>query len=180
MRSRCHSLHRRLRYRSFSGFTHVTARRIAQPPIGDLCHEAPALAVTRTSRSSVTGSAATIGISNAEHRAGGRDIGTQACSPRLRGLQCAQSTMGLSTHPTKSAPFTSPSQQQCNNRSHLNQQTLARSSRSPVLIALARLSMLVSSKKWPCAPVIPAAVLHGKSSRQLGVHFRDVRYMSAV
>src|SRR5262249_13178383 len=39
-----------------AGFTRVTARRIAQPPRGDLCHEAPAHAVTRTSRSSATGS----------------------------------------------------------------------------------------------------------------------------
>ena len=39
-----------------SGFTHITVRRIAQPPTGDLCHEAPALAVVRTSRSSATGS----------------------------------------------------------------------------------------------------------------------------
>ena len=39
-----------------ASFTHVTARRIAQPPIGDLCHEAPTLAVARTSRSSATGS----------------------------------------------------------------------------------------------------------------------------
>jgi hypothetical protein len=38
------------------GFTHVTARRIAQPPIGDLCHEASTRVVTRTSRSSATGS----------------------------------------------------------------------------------------------------------------------------
>ena len=38
------------------GFTHVTARWIAQPPRGDLCHEAPTHAVTRTSRSSATGS----------------------------------------------------------------------------------------------------------------------------
>jgi hypothetical protein len=36
-----------------SGFTHVTARRIAQPPKGDRCHEAPTHAVTRTSRLSV-------------------------------------------------------------------------------------------------------------------------------
>jgi hypothetical protein len=36
--------------------SHVTARRIAQPPRGDLCHEAPALPVTRPSRSSATGS----------------------------------------------------------------------------------------------------------------------------
>ena len=43
-------------FEACSGFTHVTARRIAQPPTGDLCHEAPALAVTRTSRSSATGS----------------------------------------------------------------------------------------------------------------------------
>jgi hypothetical protein len=45
-----------LRPASHTGFTHVTARRIAQPPRGDLCHEAPTLAVTRTSRSSATGS----------------------------------------------------------------------------------------------------------------------------
>ena len=38
------------------GFTHITARRIAQPPKGDLCHEAPTHAVTRISRSSATGS----------------------------------------------------------------------------------------------------------------------------
>jgi len=37
-------------FEACSGFTHVTARRIAQPPIGDLCHEAPAHAVTRISR----------------------------------------------------------------------------------------------------------------------------------
>src|SRR5207253_7274439 len=43
-------------FEACSGFTHVTARRIAQPPKGDLCHEAPARAVTRTSRSSATGS----------------------------------------------------------------------------------------------------------------------------
>jgi hypothetical protein len=30
-------------FEACSGFTHVTARRIAQPPKGDLCHEAPAL-----------------------------------------------------------------------------------------------------------------------------------------
>ena len=41
-------------YKACSGFTHVTARRIAQPPKGDLCHEAPTHAVTRTSRSSAT------------------------------------------------------------------------------------------------------------------------------
>src|SRR5258708_33509330 len=34
----------------------ITARRIAQPPTGDLCHEAPTPAVTRISRSSATGS----------------------------------------------------------------------------------------------------------------------------
>jgi hypothetical protein len=34
----------------------LTLRRIAQPPTGDLCHEAPTHAVTRTSRSSATGS----------------------------------------------------------------------------------------------------------------------------
>jgi hypothetical protein len=43
-------------FEACSGFTHVTARRIAQPPIGDLCHEAPTHAVTCTSRSSATGS----------------------------------------------------------------------------------------------------------------------------
>ena len=43
-------------FEACSGFTHVTARRIAQPPKGDLCHEAPTRAVTRTSRSSATGS----------------------------------------------------------------------------------------------------------------------------
>src|SRR5262245_24271359 len=43
-------------FEACSGFTHVTARRIAQPPRGDLCHEAPTHAVTRTSRSSATGS----------------------------------------------------------------------------------------------------------------------------
>ena len=42
-------------FEACSGFTHVTARRIAQPPRGDLCHEAPTHAVTRTSRSSATG-----------------------------------------------------------------------------------------------------------------------------
>ena len=43
-------------FEACSGFTHVTARRIAQPPKGDLCHEAPALPVTRLSRSSASGS----------------------------------------------------------------------------------------------------------------------------
>ena len=43
-------------FEACSGFTHVTARRIAQPPTGDLCHEAPTHAVTRTSRLSATGS----------------------------------------------------------------------------------------------------------------------------
>src|SRR5208337_5166147 len=42
--------------RTCTAFTQVAARRIAQPPIGDLCHEAPTRAVTRTSRSSATGS----------------------------------------------------------------------------------------------------------------------------
>ena len=46
----------RITFEACSGFTHVTARRIAQPPTGDLCHEAPTHAVTRTSRSSATGS----------------------------------------------------------------------------------------------------------------------------
>ena len=36
------------------GFTHVTAHWIAQPPKGDLCHEAPALPVARPSRSSAS------------------------------------------------------------------------------------------------------------------------------
>ena len=39
-----------------SGFTRITARQIAQPPRGDLCHEAPTPAVARMSRSSATGS----------------------------------------------------------------------------------------------------------------------------
>jgi hypothetical protein len=43
-------------FEACSGFTHVTARRIAQPPTGDLCHEAPTHAVTCISRSSATGS----------------------------------------------------------------------------------------------------------------------------
>src|SRR5262245_33426663 len=37
-------------FEACSGFTHVTARRIAQPPIGDLCHEAPVHAVSTTLR----------------------------------------------------------------------------------------------------------------------------------
>jgi hypothetical protein len=41
-------------YKACSGFTRVTARQIAQPPKGDLCHEAPALPVARPSRSSAT------------------------------------------------------------------------------------------------------------------------------
>jgi hypothetical protein len=41
-------------FEACSGFTHVTARRIAQPLMRDLCHEAPALPVTRPSRSSAT------------------------------------------------------------------------------------------------------------------------------
>src|SRR6202048_125678 len=43
-------------FEACSGFTHVTDPRIAQPPTGDLCHEAPTHAVTRISRSSATGS----------------------------------------------------------------------------------------------------------------------------
>src|SRR5712671_2255597 len=41
-------------FEACSGFTRVTARQIAQPPKGDLCHEAPALPVARSSRSSAT------------------------------------------------------------------------------------------------------------------------------
>ena len=41
-------------FEACSGFTRVTARQIAQPPKGDLCHEAPALPVARPSRSSAT------------------------------------------------------------------------------------------------------------------------------
>jgi hypothetical protein len=48
------SRHPHCPFEACSGFTHVTARRIAQPPTGDLCHEAPTHAVTRTSRSSAT------------------------------------------------------------------------------------------------------------------------------
>jgi hypothetical protein len=36
-------------FEACSGFTHVTARRIAQPPYGDLCREAPTQPVTRPS-----------------------------------------------------------------------------------------------------------------------------------
>jgi hypothetical protein len=43
-------------FEACSGFTHVTARRIAQLAQGNLFHEAPARAVARTSRSSATGS----------------------------------------------------------------------------------------------------------------------------
>src|ERR1700732_2939031 len=43
-------------FEACSGFTRVTARRIAQPPTGDLCHEAPTHAVARPCRSSATGS----------------------------------------------------------------------------------------------------------------------------
>jgi hypothetical protein len=42
-------------FEACSGFIRVTARRIAQPPIGDLCHEAPTRAVAHASRSSATG-----------------------------------------------------------------------------------------------------------------------------
>ena len=41
-------------FRGCSGFTHVTARWLAQPPTGDLCHKAPARSVTRASRLSAT------------------------------------------------------------------------------------------------------------------------------
>src|SRR5215475_7655270 len=41
--------------RSPGALTHVTARRIAQPPYGDLCHEAPTQPVTRPSCSPATG-----------------------------------------------------------------------------------------------------------------------------
>src|SRR5258708_39488332 len=41
-------------FEACSGFTHFTARRIAQPPKNVLCHEAPALPVTRPNRSSAT------------------------------------------------------------------------------------------------------------------------------
>src|SRR6516165_1037827 len=52
-------LHRRVGIRittfeACSDFTHVTARWLAQPPKGDLCHKAPARPVTRTSRLSAT------------------------------------------------------------------------------------------------------------------------------
>src|SRR6516225_9959312 len=52
-------LHRRVGIRiatfeACSGFTHVTARWLAQPPTGDLCHKAPARSVTRASRLSAT------------------------------------------------------------------------------------------------------------------------------
>jgi hypothetical protein len=43
-------------FEACSGFTRVTARRIAQSPKGGLCHEAPARPVARPSRSSATGS----------------------------------------------------------------------------------------------------------------------------
>ena len=42
-------------FEACSGFTHVTARQIAQPPYGDLCLEAPTQPVTRPSRSLATG-----------------------------------------------------------------------------------------------------------------------------
>ena len=41
-------------FKACSGFTHVTACRIAQPPNGGLCHEASARPVTQPSRSSTT------------------------------------------------------------------------------------------------------------------------------
>jgi hypothetical protein len=42
-------------YKACSGFTRVTARRIAQPPKGDLCHEASTRPVARPSRPSASG-----------------------------------------------------------------------------------------------------------------------------
>jgi hypothetical protein len=42
-------------FEACSGFTHVTARRIAQPPYGDLCREAPTQPVARPSCSLATG-----------------------------------------------------------------------------------------------------------------------------
>src|SRR5581483_10818984 len=41
-------------FEACSGFTHVTARWLAQPPKGDLCHKAPAHSVARASRLSAT------------------------------------------------------------------------------------------------------------------------------
>src|SRR5208337_743638 len=41
-------------FEACSGFTRVTARWIAQPPNGGLCHEAPARPVAQPSRSSAT------------------------------------------------------------------------------------------------------------------------------
>ena len=41
-------------FEACSGFTHVTARWIAQPPESGLCHEASTKSVTRQSRSSAT------------------------------------------------------------------------------------------------------------------------------
>src|SRR6476659_7787267 len=41
-------------FEACSGFTHVTARRIAQPPRGGLCHEASIRLVTHPNRSSAT------------------------------------------------------------------------------------------------------------------------------
>jgi hypothetical protein len=41
-------------FEACSGFTRVTARRIAQPPIGGLCHEASTRTVARPSRSSAS------------------------------------------------------------------------------------------------------------------------------
>ena len=41
-------------FEACSGFTRVTARWIAQPPIGGLCHEASTRTVARPSRSSAT------------------------------------------------------------------------------------------------------------------------------
>jgi hypothetical protein len=41
-------------FEACSGFTHVTAHWLAQPPKGDLCHKAPARSVTRANRLSAT------------------------------------------------------------------------------------------------------------------------------
>jgi hypothetical protein len=41
-------------FEACSGFTHVTARPVAQPPYSGLCHEASTRSVTRPCRSSAT------------------------------------------------------------------------------------------------------------------------------
>src|SRR5882672_5133616 len=48
-------------FEACSGFTHVKARRTAQPPSG-LCHEAPALPVARPTRSSATDQSTTLWV----------------------------------------------------------------------------------------------------------------------